>query len=89
MARYALDERYVLKNASAIEQGNPVVVQVRDNELLTWRNVRAILSPNLQEGAEKVELFDLHGVPKGEWYIKVLEEVEEAAVHVEEDLKGF
>jgi len=84
MARLAIDERYIEKNEQAIREGKPVVVQVRDEGLMAWQNVRAILSPQPLAGGETLNILDLHGAVKGQWHIQVLEEADEVPVQVEE-----
>ncbi|HLB29709.1 MAG TPA: hypothetical protein VJM69_06245 [Dehalococcoidia bacterium] len=77
MGSLAMDERYILINEQAIQQGKPVAVQIREDELFTWQNVQAILSPQPFEGGVALEVLDLHGATKDRWFIRVLEEMDE------------
>jgi len=82
MARYLIDEAYLRKYRNEIEQGQPVIVEVRDLEQVGWLAVKAILSNSPLEGGEKVKGWNFIGsTPTGqELYIKILEELPEEAV---------
>jgi len=72
--RYRLPERFV--DEEAIAQGKSIVVDVRDEETMGWKQVRALLSRTPVPGAEVAGLVDNIGVMKIETiYLKVEEEI--------------
>ncbi len=86
---FAIDERFIQKNQQAINQGQAVEIQLRDNRDLTWRNVRAIISPDPLEDGETVEVLGLQGYTKSVWFVKILDDLGEAAINAEEGFQGF
>jgi hypothetical protein len=62
----------------SIERRGPAIVEVMD-EHMVWKKVKALLSRSPIEGGDKAAVLmdDASGIrEKGEWYIKILEEVE-------------
>ena len=75
MATYSINDAYVKKHKTAIELGEPVKVEIRDEGTMSYRNVKAILSRTEIEGGEKV--IPVHMMmgdkPSGEdLFIKIL-----------------
>jgi hypothetical protein len=85
MADYEILEEYVHSQKSDIDQGNPVVVEVRNRDTFERLVVKARISPPGQElkGGERLILRDLaENVSSDEWQIKILEELDPASVDI-------
>ena len=79
MTTYEILEEYVHSQRAAIDQGNPVVVEIRDIDTFERLTVRArIFPPNSgEEGTDTLVLRDLaENVSANDWGISILEEVD-------------
>lgn len=78
MVNYDIDVSFIEQNKDKINRGIPIEAHIRDNENLSWKWVKALISPSPEQGGEPVELahtatsFDRTGE---KWYIKILEEI--------------
>ena len=61
----------------AIAKGEPVEVEVRDNDQWNWFKARALVSDSPIPGGGAAALMAPWGeiVEEGKWYVKVLEEL--------------
>lgn len=79
MTTYEILEEYVHSQRTVIDQGNPVVVEIRDIDTFERLTVRArIFPPNSgEEGTDTLVLRDLaENVSANDWGISILEEVD-------------
>jgi hypothetical protein len=85
MATYEILEEYVLSQQAAIDQGNSVVVEVRDVDTFERLTVRArIFTPNSdEEGKDTLVLRDLaENVAANDWSISIIEEVDSETANI-------
>lgn len=79
MTTYEILEEYVHSQRAAIDQGNSVVVEVRDIETFERLTVKARIFPpkSGEEGADTLVLRDLaENIAANDWSISILEEVD-------------
>lgn len=85
MPEYEILEEYVEAARSDIDQGNPVVVEVRDNDTFERLVVKAVLTPPGRDaaGAQPLVLRNLaENVSAVGWSIRILEELDPFAVEI-------
>lgn len=84
MPEYEILEEYVEAARTDIDQGNPVVVEVRDNDTFERLVVRAVLSPPGKGGSgEPLVLRNLaENVSASDWTIEIVEELDPFAVEI-------
>lgn len=85
MPEYEILEEYVEAARSDIDQGNPVVVEVRDNDTFERLVVRAVLVPPGKDasGAHPLVLRNLaENVSASDWSIRIVEELDPFAVEI-------
>ena len=85
MAVYEILEEYVHAKQNDIEQGKPVVVEIRDTDTFERLIVKAEIAPPGKpiEGGDQLVLRDLaENVSADDWSIKVLEELDPEAVDI-------
>jgi len=85
MAVFEILEEYVHAKKNDIEQGKPVVVEIRDTDTFERLIVKAEIGPPGQtlEGGDQLVLRDLaENVAADDWSIKVLEELDPEAVDI-------
>lgn len=85
MAVYEILEEYVHAKKNDIDQGKPVIVEVRDTDTFERLLVKAEIAPPGQtlEGGDQLVLRDLaENVAADDWSIKVLEELDPEAVDI-------
>lgn len=75
MVKYELDERFINKQKEAFETGEPIIMNLRDNETLEWKYVKGILSKKSQEGLEEVNVTNQYAIPVDKYYVKIVEEL--------------
>jgi hypothetical protein len=83
MAAYEILEEYVMSQQSAIDRGEPVVVEVRDTDTFERRVVRAQIAAPTRELAGSCELVLRNlaeSVAARGWKIRVLEELDAEGV---------
>ena len=79
MTTYEILEEYVHSQRAAIDQGSPVIVEVRDTDTFERLTVKARLLPPgaAEENADQLVLRDLaENVAADDWKIVILEEVD-------------
>lgn len=85
MTTYEILEEYVHAQRANIDQGNPIIVEVRDTDTFERLTVKAQLFPPGQdgEGAANLVLRDLaENVSEDNWKIKILEEIDPESVDI-------
>jgi transcriptional regulator with XRE-family HTH domain len=85
MAVYEILEEYVHGQRADIDQGNPVIVEVRDRDTFERLVVKAKIAPPGAdlEGGEQLVLRDLaENVSADDWKIVVLEELDPESVDI-------
>lgn len=85
MAVYEILEEYVHAKKNDIDQGKPVIVEVRDTDTFERLLVKAEIAPPgaTLEGGDQLVLRDLaENVAADDWSIKVLEELDPEAVDI-------
>jgi hypothetical protein len=83
MAKYEFEDRWLKDNPAALNSGEPIEVNIRDNDTLSWIKVTAVLFDSPQEGAEEVNLINRAGVVTKTIYAKIVGEADD------EELSGF
>ena len=76
--KYVLYEEYLKKAEEKIKNGEPVQMEIRDETLKTWLNVKVLIGKTSGSGEPAAVLApfgDVYG--QGEWYVKILEEIED------------
>ena len=85
MAVYEILEEYVHAKKNEIDQGKPVIVEIRDTDTFERLIVKAEIGPPGRsiEGGDQLMLRDLaENVAADDWSIKVLEELDPEAVDI-------
>jgi len=85
MAVYEILEEYVFAKKTEIDEGNPVVVEVRDTDTFERLVVKARIAPPgaTLDGADHLILRDLaENVSADNWTIKILEELDPETVDI-------
>ena len=85
MPEYEVLEEYVHAARSDIDQGNPVVVEVRDNDTFERLVVRALIVPPGKDaaGADRLLLRNLaENVSADGWAIKIVETLDPESVDI-------
>lgn len=85
MPEYEVLEEYVHAARSDIDQGNPVVVEVRDNDTFERLVVRALIVPPGQDaaGADRLLLRNLaENVSADDWAIRIVERLDPESVDI-------
>jgi len=85
MPEYEVLEEYVHAVRSDIDQGNPVVVEVRDNDTFERLVVRALILPPGKEtaGSDRLLLRNLaENVAADNWAIKIVEKLDPESVEI-------
>ncbi len=85
MATYEVLEEYVHSQRGAIDAGQAIVVEVRDQDTFERLTVRALVAPpgTGEAGADTLVLRDLaENVSAGDWSIRILEEVDPDSVDI-------
>ena len=83
MGTYEILEEYVLTQQSAIDRGEPIVVEVRDTDTFERLVVRAQITPPGRELADSDELVLRNlaeNVAARGWRIRVLDELDAESV---------
>lgn len=83
--RFEVLEEYVHSQRGDIDQGKPVVLEVRNTETFERLVVRAMVAPPGQtlEGGVQLALMNLaENVSSDQWQIRVLEELDPEAVKI-------
>ena len=86
MPGYEILEEYVEGHRSDIDQGRPVVVEVRDRDTFERLVVRAHIAPpgrKLDNGQQLILRDLVENVSADDWQIAVLEELDAEAVQSE------
>ncbi len=79
MVKYIVRSNELEEKEELIEEGEPVVIEVMDENMM-WKKVKARLSKEPLEGGHEVSILmdDASGIQeKTSWYMKILEEVNE------------
>ena len=85
MPEYEILEEYVEAARNDIDQGNPVVVEVRDNDTFERLVVKAVLTPPgaAGNGGEPLILRNLaENVSATGWTIRIVEELDPFSVEI-------
>ena len=85
MAVYEVLEEYIHGQRAEIDQGNPVIVEVRDRDTFERQVVKAkIAAPGTDlEGSDQLILRDLaENVSADDWKIAILEELDPESVDI-------
>lgn len=85
MPTYEVLEEYVHSQRAAIDAGQPVVIEVRDQDTFERLTVRAVVTPPGAAGAgtDSLILRDLaENISANDWTIRVLEEVDPESVDI-------
>ena len=85
MPEYEVLEEYVHAVRSDIDQSNPVVVEVRDNDTFERLVVRALIVPPGQDmaGSDRLLLRNLaENVSADDWGIKIVEQLDPESVEI-------
>ena len=87
MTTYEILEEYVHAQRAAIDQGNPVIVEIRDIDTFERLTVRAKIIPPGADGdgddVDRLVLRDLaENVAADDWKITVLEEVDPETANI-------
>ncbi len=85
MADYEILEEYIESQKTEIDQGNPIVLEVRDMDTFERKVVRAQVAPPgcELEGGERLILRNLmENVSSDQWKIKILEELDPESVEI-------
>ncbi len=85
MAVYEILHEYLQAHQADNEQGNPVIVEVRDRDTCERWVVRAMIAPPGQEldGGDQLVLRDLaENVAADDWAIKIIEELDPDSVDI-------
>jgi hypothetical protein len=83
MAKYEFEDRWLKENPKALNSGEPIEVNIRDNDTLSWVKVTAMLFDTPQQGAEAVNLINRAGVVTKTIYAKIVGDADD------EELSGF
>ncbi len=85
MAIYEILQEYLEAQQGDIEQGKPVIVEVRDKDTFERLVVRALIAPPGKEldGGDQLVLRDLaENVAADDWAIKIVEELDPESVEI-------
>ncbi|MCX7178830.1 MAG: hypothetical protein NTX56_08680 [Proteobacteria bacterium] len=85
MTRYEILEEYIESQRQDVEQGNPVVVEIRDSDTFERLIVKALIgqpSQPLPDGDHLVVKNLAENVVSDAWTIKVLEELDPESVNI-------
>lgn len=85
MSRYEILEEYVHSQRQQIDQGEPVVVEVRDTDTFERLVVKAMIAPPGQSLAESSQLVLLNlaeNVSSDQWLIRIIEELDPEAISI-------
>jgi hypothetical protein len=85
MPTYEILEEYVESQRSAIDQGEPITVEVRDTATVERLVVKAVVGPPGRpvEGGTQLILKNLaENISSSEWTIRILEELDVEAVAI-------
>lgn len=85
MTVYEILQEYVEAQQGDIDEGNPVIVEVRDRDTFERLVVRAMIAPPGQEldGGDQLVLRDLaENVAADDWAIKIIEELDPESVEI-------
>jgi len=83
MAKYEFEDKWLKENPKALNSGEPIEVNIRDNDTLSWVKVTAMLFDTPQQGAEAVNLINRAGVVTKTIYAKIVGDADD------EELSGF
>jgi hypothetical protein len=85
MTTYAVLEEYVRSQQRAVDAGEPLVLEVRDQSTFERLTVRAVVSPPgaPAPGSDQLLLNDLaENVCASDWTIRIIEEIDPETVDI-------
>jgi|GEM_PF-6465039 len=77
-AKYSVHWEEINKYRDAMEQGEPLSIQVLFNDLMEWKQAKVIVSEEPIKGGDAAGVVrDFAGTTEGNLFIKILEELPE------------